>query len=115
MTTPQSPTPAASGLDDRSPSYDALLIIVQSVCAAFERAGITDCDDPGEVIDILAADAKRIDWLESHMAHYGDGYTEPREASISWPGWQQHTTMEPVFPGLRNALDSAMEYENERD
>ena len=42
-------TPAAG----RAPSYDALLIIVQSVCGALERAGITDCDDPGEAIDVL--------------------------------------------------------------
>lgn len=35
------------------PSYDALLIIAQSVCGALERAGITDCDDPGEAIDVL--------------------------------------------------------------
>lgn len=37
----------------RSPSYDALLIIVQSVCGALERAGLTDCDDPGEAIDVM--------------------------------------------------------------
>lgn len=109
------PSLSAQAVGDGSPSYEALLIIVQSMCAAFERAGISDCDDPGDVIDLLAADAKRIDWLEDHMAHYGDGYTEPREASISWPGWQQHTPKEPVFPGLRNALDAAMESENERD
>ncbi len=35
------------------PSYGALLIIAQSVCGALERAGITDCDDPGEAIDVL--------------------------------------------------------------
>ena len=67
------------------------------------------------MIDILAADTKRIDWLESNMAHYGDGYTEPREAAISWPGWQQHAPKEPNFPGLRIALDAAMEIENESD
>ena len=37
----------------RSPSYDALLIIAQSVCGALERAGITDADDPGEAIDVM--------------------------------------------------------------
>jgi len=39
--------------DDRSPSYDALLIIAQSVCAALNRAGLDDCDDPGEAIDVM--------------------------------------------------------------
>lgn len=42
------------GVDERRvPSYDALMIIAQSVCGALERAGITDCDDPGEAIDVL--------------------------------------------------------------
>lgn len=36
-----------------TPSYDALLLIVQSVCGALERAGVTDPDDPGEAIDVL--------------------------------------------------------------
>lgn len=41
------------GDDPRSPSYAALLLIAQSVCGALERAGITDCDDPGEAIDVM--------------------------------------------------------------
>lgn len=36
-----------------SPSYDALLLIAQSVSAALARAGVTDCDDPGEAIDVM--------------------------------------------------------------
>lgn len=43
----------------RSPSYDALLIISQSVAAALERAGVEECDDPGDAIDALAKDAAR--------------------------------------------------------
>lgn len=35
------------------PSREALLIIVQSVCGALERAGLTDCDDPGKAIDAM--------------------------------------------------------------
>lgn len=38
---------------ERIPSYEALLIIVQSVCGSLERAGLTDCDDPGEAIDVM--------------------------------------------------------------
>ncbi|MBP7657406.1 MAG: hypothetical protein KA742_12785, partial [Pseudoxanthomonas sp.] len=49
MTAPQPPAEAQAQV----PSYDALLIIAQSVCGALERAGITDCDDPGEAIDVL--------------------------------------------------------------
>lgn len=42
-----------------APSYDALLLIVQSVAGALERAGVTDCDDPGEAIDVLRERAER--------------------------------------------------------
>lgn len=37
-----------------SPSYDALLIIAQTVMGALARAGFDDCDDPGEAIDLIA-------------------------------------------------------------
>lgn len=37
----------------RSPSYEALLLIANSVSAALTRAGVADCDDPGEAIDVL--------------------------------------------------------------
>lgn len=36
-----------------SPSYDALLLIAHSVSGALARAGMTDCDDPGEAIDVI--------------------------------------------------------------
>jgi len=49
---PAAPQPPAEA-QAQVPSYDALLIIAQSVCGALERAGITDCDDPGEAIDVL--------------------------------------------------------------
>lgn len=42
-----------SALSQQSPSYDALNIIALSVAAALERAGVTECDDPGEAIDVL--------------------------------------------------------------
>lgn len=44
-------TTAAS--NGKAPSYEALLIIAQSVCGALSRAGVTDCDDPGEAIDVM--------------------------------------------------------------
>lgn len=37
----------------RSPSYEALDLIARSVVGALERAGVNDCDDPGEAIDVL--------------------------------------------------------------
>lgn len=35
------------------PSYESLHIIVGSIAGALERAGITECDDPGEAIDVM--------------------------------------------------------------
>jgi hypothetical protein len=55
-----------------------------------------------------ARDAERLNWLESTMREYGDGYTEPREASIDWIGWQQ-SPEESHFPGIRKAIDAAMD------
>lgn len=52
-------------------------------------------------------DTARMDWLESNVVHYGDGYTEPREANIGWNGWQQHKG-QLTFPGLRSAIDDAI-------
>jgi hypothetical protein len=52
-------------------------------------------------------DARRLDWLEAGVRHYGDGHTEPREASIGWIGWQQ-SPHEQDFPGLRAAIDASM-------
>ncbi len=71
----------------QSPSYEALLLIVQSVSGALERAGVTDCDDPGEAIDVLLAkappptnDAKAIDLLVA--AGYVPQATADHAASI---------------------------------
>ena len=47
------------GPDDRCPSYNGLLIIAQSVCGALARAGLTDCDDPGEAIDVMRVGYER--------------------------------------------------------
>lgn len=48
-----------SALSQQSPSYDALNIIALSVAAALERAGVTECDDPGEAIDVLVQGYER--------------------------------------------------------
>lgn len=56
-----------------SPSYESLLIIAQSVCGALERAGMTDCDDPGEAIDVIRERLnRRIAELEAAPAQGGD-------------------------------------------
>lgn len=61
------PKGAGGGVvEGRSPSYDALLLIAQSVAGALERAGLTDCDDPGEAIDVIRERLeKRVSELEA--------------------------------------------------
>jgi hypothetical protein len=46
-----------AALARQSPSYEALSIIALSDAAALERAGVTECDDPGESIDVIRARA----------------------------------------------------------
>lgn len=54
-----------------------------------------------------ARDTARLDWLESEVRHYGDGHTEPREAYVGF-NWQESRGCE-VFPGVRAAIDAAMQ------
>ncbi|KLJ02859.1 hypothetical protein [Luteimonas sp. FCS-9] len=53
VSNPEQLTPRADQAASQSPSYDALTLIVQSICGALDRAGVTDCDDPGEAIDVM--------------------------------------------------------------
>lgn len=63
--------------DIRSPSYEACLLIIQSVCAALDRAGVDDCDDPGEAIDVMR------DGYERRLA----AHQPPAEAQAQG-GWE---------------------------
>jgi hypothetical protein len=52
--------PAAAAQDERSPSYDALAIIVNNFCAALQAHGIgDDYDTPTEALEALVAKAKQ--------------------------------------------------------
>ena len=65
---------------------------------------------PAAAVD-EATDTQRLDWIESQIACYGDGYTEPREAG--WcVQWQQGRQNE-YWPGLRAWLDGEMKREDE--
>lgn len=45
-------------------------ICLRSVAAALERAGVTECDDPGEAIDVLVADFRqRVAELEARAVN----------------------------------------------
>lgn len=76
--------------DDRCPSYNGLLIIAQSVCGALARAGLTDCDDPGEAIDVMRERYEaRIAELESTTpAHALTKLPERQPVGGSRFGWQ---------------------------
>lgn len=47
------PTLRPTEQERRSPSYEALLLIAHSVTGALARAGVLECDDPGEAIDVI--------------------------------------------------------------
>lgn len=95
-------TPPADA-EQRTPSYEALLLIAQSVCGALERAGITDCDDPGEAIDVLReryeSQAKGVSEVtqqlierdQSGRAKYG---TTLDRRDLSPADWLQHMAEE---------------------
>jgi len=58
----------AAPVEPKSPSYDGLLLMMQSVCGALSRAGLTDCDDPGEAIDVIRERLeKRVAKLERQL------------------------------------------------
>lgn len=58
----------AAPVEPKSPSYDGLLLMMQSVCGALSRAGLTDCDDPGEAIDVIRERLeKRVAELERQL------------------------------------------------
>lgn len=70
----------------QSPSYDALLIILQAMCGGLERAGITDCDNPGEAIDLIRERAERAEAaLEAQPAPVVGG--DAGEGAISFDDW----------------------------
>ena len=67
----------------RTPSYEALLIIAQSVCGALARAGIEDCDDPGEAIDVMRERLEaRIAELPTQPPHQDRGEVEKRARAL---------------------------------
>lgn len=71
--------------DKRSPSYDALLLIAQSVCGALARAGVQDCDDPGEAIDVIRERLEqRIAELEAATPASADRQQRERDYFNGW-------------------------------
>lgn len=63
-----------AALSRQSPSYEALDIIARSVASALERAGVTECDDPGEAIDVLREGyEQRIAVLSAQPEQQGAG------------------------------------------
>lgn len=68
--------------------------------AAWQYAPTTT---PQPSADAVREDSARLDWIESQIREYGDGYTEPREAGWCIQ-WQQGRT-DHYWPGLRAWID----------
>ncbi len=69
---------------ETGPSHEALLLIANSVAAALARAGVTDCDDPGEAIDVLREDLEaRVAFLESERRRLAEA--EPNAKRLAGP------------------------------
>lgn len=58
---------------------------------------------PQPSADAVREDSDRLDWIESQIREYGDGYTEPREAGWGIQ-WQQERP-DHYWPGLRAWID----------
>ena len=58
---------------------------------------------PQPSADAVREDSARLDWIESQIREYGDGYTEPREAGWGIQ-WQQERP-DHYWPGLRAWID----------
>lgn len=58
---------------------------------------------PHPSADAVREDSARLDWIESQIREYGDGYTEPREAGWGIQ-WQQERP-DHYWPGLRAWID----------
>jgi len=86
-----------SAQEQRSPSYDSLLVIAQSVCAALARAGVTDCDDPGEAIDVMRENLEaRVAFLESERRRLQEGAAPQPPAEAQPSAWR--ILWSPDFP-----------------
>ena len=62
-----------------------------------------ECTTPQPSADAVREDSARLDWIESQIREYGDGYTEPREAGWGIQ-WQQERP-DHYWPGLRAWID----------
>lgn len=88
-------------------------LIAQIAEALFGQPGMSlmEMANRRAEIEEMRADAARIDWLETQARHYGDGYTEPREAAVGF-NWQQTKDCQ-TYPGIRPAIDAAMKEQAE--
>ena len=69
---------------DNKSRRNMLDIVINSVAAALERAGVTSVDDPGEAIDVLVADKDaEIAQLREALERIADYKGGPRSPHIS--------------------------------
>lgn len=94
-------------LVSRSPSYESLLIISQSVASALERAGVTECDDPGEAIDLMRERLEAINL--SAPKNQCDGCQAGHEVRnglhVNERGWGYMVCQSSKYPDERKAME----------
>lgn len=86
----------AAEIAHRKSTFD---LIVNSVCAALERAGVKTVDDPGEAIDVLVTgkdrEIARLREASARALH---------EGAVAQAAMERVTTLEAERDRLRNAL-----------
>lgn len=75
----------------------------QQLCDNLRPWVVDDTTTPQPSADAVREDSARLDWIESQIREYGDGYTEPREAGWGIQ-WQQERP-DHYWPGLRAWID----------
>ncbi len=99
----------AAPVEPKSPSYDGLLLMMQSVCGALSRAGLTDCDDPGEAIDVIRERLeRRVAELERQLlartpAAPGIDLRQFRDAVVAWSDKAYEESHNPEHPTIQQA------------
>ena len=84
-------------------------LIVNSVCAALERAGVESVDDPGEAIDVLVADkdreiARLREALGSIRQYGNDTLSGRADGGLDDRKWQREAVIE-----MRNRARAALQ------
>jgi len=80
---------AVSRINRERQQTAALEIALKSVSAALERAGVTECDDPGEAIDVLVAELAALRGaIKAHQESFTWEEDHTEEDRVLWSALQ---------------------------